>query len=184
MSRDPNVLIGGRVYGLTAILAIRPGCERAVRERIRDWRESPFARLPSTHFARLVVIDRLAFEGPEPLRPEISLQYLLFSATFDGDAASARDDYLEEMCRRMPEVVESVFGLCAGAPGANPARFREWIVANRLEVRAFFADRPKATVPDVRRALTVRRRMRRFAFRNAHRLPADLQRSFEDAFPR
>jgi hypothetical protein len=187
VSRDPNVMIGGSAYALTVILAIRPGRERRLRERILAWRDSPFARLPSTHFARLVVLDRMVFEGPARLRPEFSLQYLLFSATFDGESGEARDDYLEQMCLRMPAELERVFGLCCGAPcpvARDPARFRDWVVASQLPVSAFFAHRPTATMDQIKRALRLRRRVRNFALENAYQRPRVLQERFEQAFPR
>ena len=90
MKRDPNVMISGVVYALTVVLAITPGRERELRRRIRDWKQSPFARLPGTHFARLVVLDELVYEGPRRRRPQVPLQYLLFSATFDGTSSAAR----------------------------------------------------------------------------------------------
>jgi hypothetical protein len=185
--KDPNVLIGGTAYGLTVILAIRPGRERELRRRILDWDDSPFARLPNTHFARLVVLDRMVFEGPARLRPEFSLQYLLFSATFDGESAEARDDYLEQMCAQMPRELEHVFGLCCGAPcpvARDPAKFQRWIVDNQVPVSSFFAHAPNATVPQIEDACRLRRRVRAFALANAYRRPDLLQRRFEEAFPR
>ena len=186
MRRDPNLMLGGASYALTVILAIRPGREVELRDRLVAWGTSPFARLETTHFARLVVLDRMVFEGPDRERPLFPYQYLLFSATFDGESSEARDEYLERMCRRIPEL-EDVFGFCIGAPfplAANPALFREWIVAHQYDVSAFFAHRPRARVADIRAALTLRRRIRRFAFRMAYRRPDELQRSFEQAFPR
>ena len=168
------------------ILAIQPGRELVLRDRILAWRDSPFARLPSTHFARLVVLDRLVFEGPERLRPEFSLQYLLFSATFDAKSGDERDRYLAQMCRRMPDELEDVFGLCAGAPcpvARDPARFRDWIVANQVDAGAFFAHRPAATVRQIRRARRLRRRVRDFALDNAYLRPDVLQDRFKRAFP-
>lgn len=184
MSRDPNAMIGGAVYALTAITAVRPGCERKLRKRLRAWRKpySPFVLLPSTHFARLVIIDRLAFEGPPSAQPPIPQQYLLFSATFDGDSA---DGYLEEMCRRIPDKVESVFGLCTGAPrpvAADPAAFRNWIAGHQVETRAFFAHSPEATVPAVRDARALSEAVRSFAMRTRYDRPDVLQRRFEEAF--
>ena len=185
MRRDPNVMLGGTVYALTVILAVRPGSEQLIRDRILAWPDSPFARLGSTHFARLVVLDRMAFEGPERERPVFPFQYLLFSATFDGDSSEARDRYLERMCRRLPAELEAVFGLCAGAPcpvAREPAVFRDWIVANQVDVSAFFGHRPTATVRDVRRARKVRRRIHRFALRNTYLRPDALQKRFDRVF--
>jgi hypothetical protein len=181
---DPNVLIGGSVYALTAIVPVRPGSERRLSERVRAWATpySPFALLPTTHFARLVVLDRLAFEGPERLRPEVGQHYLLFSATFDGDD---RDGYLEEMCRRLPEQVESVFGLCSGAPrplAGNAVAFREWIAGQQVETKAFFAQDPKATVAEVRAARLLSEALRRFASRTQYAKPDVLKTEFEQRF--
>jgi hypothetical protein len=187
--RDPNALIGGTAYALTVILAVRPGCEELIGARLSTWWQpgfSPFHLLPSTHFARLVVLDRLAFEGPAQRRPEISHQYLLFSATFDGADSAARDEYLESMCTRIKPHVESVFGLCAGAPRpvSDPVPFRKWLVANQIETRAFYAHRPKAKVADVRAARALRERVREFALDHQYDRPDVLQESFEAAFPR
>jgi hypothetical protein len=185
--RDPNVMIKGSAYALTVILAIRPGRERELRARILAWRDSPFARLPSTHFARLVVLDRMVFEGPARLRPEFSLQYLLFSATFDGESSEARDHYLEQMCLQMPVELERVFGLCCGAPcpvAGDPARFSAWVVASQIPVSAFFAHCPTAKVRQIKGARRLRRRVRDFALENAYMRPHVLQERFERAFPR
>jgi hypothetical protein len=187
VSRDPNVMIDGSVYALTAITAVRPGREPLLRERLRALRcpDSPFARLPSTHFARFVVLDRLAFEGPPAARPAIGQQYLLFSSTFDGEASEARDAYLEHMCRRVPETVDEIFGLCAGAPAAaEPERFRDWIVSHQVRTRAFFAHDATAKVGDVLAACALSAAVRSFALKVPYARPDVLQREFEQTFRR
>jgi hypothetical protein len=183
--RDPSVLIGGTVYALTVILAIEPGRERLLRRRIREWRPSPFVLLPSTHFARLVVLDRMAFEGPERRRPAFPRQYLLFSATFDGTTTEARDEYLRELCRQVPDHVEQVFGLCAGAPRplrGNPGGFSAWIAGHQIPPAAFYAHDPKASVEDVHRARALQKRVRAFALRNRYERPEVLKARFDEAF--
>ena len=187
MSRDRNVVIGGTVYALTAILAIEPGRTQLLRRRLKAWDPSPFAVLPSTHFARLVVLDRMVFEGPDRDRPEFPVQYLLFSATFDGAGARARDEYLQAMCREVPGHVESVFGLCAGAPRPlrrNPAGFSAWIAANQIAPSAFYAHDPFASVQDIRDARALQARVREFALRNTYQRPEVLKAAFDEAFPR
>jgi hypothetical protein len=183
--RDPSVLIGGTVYALTVILAIESGRERLLRQRIREWKPSPFVLLPSTHFARLVVLDRMAFEGPERRRPAFPLQYLLFSATFDGATTEARDEYLRAMCREMPDHVESVFGLCAGAPRplrGNPAGFSAWIAGHQTAPSSFYGHAPTASVQTVLSARELQRRVRAFALRNRYERPEVLKANFERAF--
>jgi hypothetical protein len=187
--RDPNAMIGGSVYALTTITAVLPGRELLLRERVRALREpySPFTLLQDTHFARLVVLDRLAFEGPPEAQPPIGQQFLLFSATFDGTTGLQRDAYLERMCSRVPAQVESVFGLCAGAPrplAGNPALFRAWLVGHQVKTHAFFAHRPRATVAQIRAARALSDALRGFERRTRYARPEALQREFEQAFGR
>jgi hypothetical protein len=187
VSRDPSVLIGGTVYALTAILAIEPGREKLLRKRLKAWKPSPFSVLPSTHFARLVVLDKMAFEGPDRRRPAFPQQYLLFSATFDGATAEARDEYLRDMCHQVPEHVESVFGLCAGAPRplrGNAAGFAEWIAANRIAPSSFFAHDPVANVQEIQRARARQAQVREFALRNVYQRPEVLRAAFDREFRR
>jgi hypothetical protein len=187
MSRDPSVLIGGTIYGLTAILSIEPGRESLLRERLKAWEPSPFSVLPSTHFARLVVLDKMVFEGPDRSRPAFPQQYLLFSATFDGATPEARDEYLQDMCREVPEHVEGVFGLCAGAPRplrGNGTGFAAWIAANQIAPSAFFAHDATASVRDIHRARALQARVREFALRNVYQRPEVLKAAFDRAFPR
>jgi hypothetical protein len=187
VSRDPSVLIGGTVYALTVLLAIEPGRERRLRRRLKTWKPSPFALLPSTHFARLVVLDRMVFEGPDRERPAFPLQYLLFSATFDGATTQARDEYLQAMCIEVPDHVEDVFGLCAGAPrplAGNPVGFATWLVCHQIPPSAFYAHDPTATVQEVRDARALQARVREFALRNTYQRPRVLKANFEREFGR
>lgn len=184
---DPNAAIGGHVYALTTLTAIRLACTEALRERVLglDERDSPFARVEGTHFARLVVIDRLPFEGPSQDAPTVRHQYLLFSAVIDGDTSEDRDAYLARMCERVPETVDGVWSLCLGAPEpvpAEPHRFACWLAANQVKTRAFYAHYADATVQEVRDALVLQERVRRFAVRTQYLTPRCLQREFARAF--
>jgi hypothetical protein len=186
--RDPNVAIGGHVYALTALTAIRLGCMEALRERLLKLgeRDSPFARVEGTHFARLVVIDRLPFEGPLRDAPIVRHQYLLFSVVFDGDMGEDRDAYLTRMCERIPETVEGVWSLCLGAPEpatADPPRFASWLAANQVKTRAFYAHYADATVGEVRDAIGLHERVWSFAVRTQYWTPGALQQEFAREFP-
>ena len=123
--RDPNVMIDGSVYALTAITAVRPGREPLLRERLRALRcpDSPFARLPSTHFARFVVLDRLAFEGPagRPAGDRAAVPALLLDLRRRGQRGARRLPRAHVPARARDRVDE-IFGLCAGAPGRRRAR--------------------------------------------------------------
>ena len=186
-AREPNVAIGGRVYALTTLTAIRPGCTEALRERVLQLgaRRSPFARVEGTHFARLVVIDRLPFEGPPQDAPSVRHQLLLFSAVFDGTTSQERDAYLARMCERVPEAVDRVWSLCLGAQepvSADPHRFAYWVAGNQVKTRAFYAHCPTATVQEVRAAVVLQERVRRFAVGRQYLTPRALLQEFARAF--
>jgi hypothetical protein len=163
--RDPNVARHGSTYALTVISPIRAGADdelRRILPGLGTGGESPFAEVPGTHFARLVVLDHLPYEGPPKRAPTLRLPLLLFSCVVDGDP----DVYLEEMCRRIRGTVDLVWGQCAGAPvppASIPAAFRAWMRADQVQTSAFFAAYAPATVAEVRAALGTRRRVRELA---------------------
>ena len=131
-------------------------------------------------------MDRMVFEGPDRRRP-------VFPAAVPavlGDLrrhheGEDRDEYLREMCTEMPEHVEGVFGLCAGAPRplrGNAARFSAWIAATRPHRRRSTPTGRRLGAEDVRSALALQKRVREFALRNPYERPEVLQANFEAAF--
>jgi hypothetical protein len=85
----------------------------------------------------------------------------------------------------MPDHVEGVFGLCAGAPrplAGNPGGFSAWITCHQIPPSAFYAHDPTATVQDVHAARALQARVRAFALRNTYERPAVLRANFERAF--
>lgn len=122
--------------------------------------ESPVARLPRTHLARWVVIDRLPGDAPEPDR--LDRPYLLFTACVDGDARS----YARELAERLRPELDAIWGRCAGYPGsADPAAFADWLLAHHVRTSFFVSAYPKATVQDVHNALAAREQILGFALR-------------------
>jgi hypothetical protein len=176
---DPNYAIGGQAYALTVITAITPGRQQQVRDALARL-ERPFAHSPATHFARLLVVERLPVEtppGPVPLE----FPYLLFSATLDGDP----DAYLTGLCAQMPDAVDAIWGSGVGAPprpSTSPGAFTAWMRANQHETNVFFAPYGGATVAEVSAALALAERVRAFAIRTAARSPSTLQAEFRREF--
>jgi hypothetical protein len=135
----------------------------AVRDALAalDPEASPFARVPTVHFARFVALApperqdaRQPAEGPLPT-------VLMFSAFFDGDAGA----FLEALCAALPDEADAVWRSCAGYPGhprAGAHAFRRWLEAHRVPATAIFGAYPDATVADVRAALAFRERFRAF----------------------
>ena len=130
--------------------------EAALRDELATWEESPFAALANVHFARFVVIERVAREDASQPDDHLDRPYLMASAFFDGDPEAWPD--------ALPDEVVAVFRHCAGWPGAGRRPFRRWLLAHRVEATAVFGAYPDATVAQVRDALAFRRRFRELAF--------------------
>lgn len=177
-----NICLNGDTYGLTAFSPIRPdhgrSSPRLELERVLAAMpvlgESPLAKLTDTHFARWVVINRLPFEGKRPWADTLPVPYLLFTSQFD----SSLDDYLDRMCRLIPETVEAVWGKCSGFPGTNPAAFTNYIKHCQVETTFFFGAYPSTDVPVVKRAIEVQDATRRFVLANQGKQPAELRAAF------
>lgn len=174
-SGDRNKAIGAEVFALTILLRIKPGCAERLRSDIRALRDdSPFEQIGSTHFARLVVIDRLAFEGPMQNAPDTRGELLLFTAVVDG---AAWTDYLPRLYGGR---LQPVWDACVDAPD-DAARFPGWMRENQLETCAFFWQYD-ATVGEARDALALRDRVRAFALANKYVTPDELRRNFRAVF--
>jgi hypothetical protein len=172
---DRNKAIGANVYALTILLRVKPGRAQRLRAGIRALRDdSPFEEIGSTHFARLVVIDRLAFEGPMQDAPDIRGELLLFTAVVDGDAWG---DYLRRLYGGR---LQFVWDACVDAP-ADVTGFARWLRANQVETRAFYWHYD-ATVDEVREALALREQVRPFALANKYVTPDVLRSNFRAAF--
>jgi hypothetical protein len=174
---DPNIAIGGNVYALTILLRIRAGFTEELRAAARALPRdpSPFENLPRTHFARLVVIDRFAFEGPAQEAPDVRGEFLLFTAVIDGKECR---DYLQALWD--VEDLRAIWGLCENAPD-DALAFVRWMLAHQLTARAFFRDYD-GTVAEVKAALELRDEVRAFALANQYVTPPDLYKRFREVF--
>lgn len=136
---------------------------------------SPFARVSSTHFARLVVMDDVVFVGAPAREEHLKSRYLVFETNFDGDL----DTYLTRMAREIPEVVESVWKHCGGYPGvADPAGFAAYMKKCQIATTFFFADVNDKTVQQNLRALQVQSALAHFMEKNQGKPAAEIQKSF------
>src|SRR6266481_1368983 len=98
----------GQVYGLTILAPIiedeRIGLSHTLALRyylstLPKDHLSPFARLSSTHLARLVVMDDVVFVGSPACEEHLKSRYLVFETNFDGDL----DTYLRCLATEAPE---------------------------------------------------------------------------------
>ena len=170
----------GQATALTAFNRLESGredVERYLRDLPRG-PESPLARLPRLHFARWVVIDRLPPDPPEP--DELDQPYLLFTACVDGDTRA----FARELGERLRPELDSIWGRCAGYPGAADAvAFADWLLDHHVPTSFFVAAYGKSTVQDVRNSLAAREQVLGFALRAQKLAPAQRLDAFKAAFP-
>ena len=168
---------------LTVLTPILTGAEQDLTEYLENippGEGSPFRRLPGTHFARWVVIDRPRGDYQGAPVPPTSLlsSYLLFTSTFDSTVA----EHVEELRIRLGAEADEVWRPCVGYPGRRQQRkFRQYFTHNRIREdiwhRAY-----DATVQEIRAALDLRRRHIEFALRSQRLDDQELHRQFLEEF--
>ena len=163
-------ILGGRLTGAQHAAAIR-----AVLASAPDGKDSPFARVPMTHFARWVVIDDLPTLDAPAKEDHLASNYLLFAAEFDGPL----DEYLEFLVTANPGLLDDVYSHCVAFPGVSDVReFARYIKQCQVETTLLFGGYPNATVADVLNALRAQRALLDFSATAGSVPPAELRASF------
>jgi hypothetical protein len=179
LSFTSNVL-GGH-YALTVTTPIKPGAEPELRSYLESLTEhdSPFARLPRTHFGRWVIVPAFVKDPSQRREEDLGGPLLIFSVTFDGDL----DSYLEELVTVLAAESARIWGSCIGAPApAGGEALKAYLRHNQLQTGVFFSAYPQATVRDVRTGLDRRARTIAFAIRAQAMSPQDAHEAFLEAF--
>ena len=100
----------GNMYGLTILSPIiddpkiKISHDTALRtylQKMHRHERSPFAKVSGTHICRLVVMDDVVFVGNPAKEEHLKSKYLVFNSNLYGGL----DAYLEEMARKIPDVV-------------------------------------------------------------------------------
>ena len=174
----------GSVYGLTILSPIidddkaTPSHDLQIRKYLATLPtgpESPFARAPGTHLARLVVIDDVIFVGSPAIEEHLQSKYLVFESNCDGDL----DTYLGGLAKAVPEHFDAIWSHCIGYPGAaNPRAFIDYMKACQLETTLYFAAVNDKSVPVTLRALQTQRAVTDFIATHQGMEPARLQAEF------
>ena len=158
-----NDRLGAQLRTFCAVVPLDDA--EAARTEIEGWplgEQSPFARLPATHFARFVIIPGLERQVVDQPADDLASPYLMFSAFFDGE----HDAYLTALCEQAGDEADRAWRHCRGYPG-HPARsgatFRRWLDAHRVPATAIFGAYPDKSVQEVRDALAFRDAFREFA---------------------
>jgi hypothetical protein len=174
----------GSLYGLTILSPIKvaPHAEissslalRTYLSRMHRHHLSPFARVSSTHLARLVVMDDVVYFGMPSCEEHLNTQYLIFETNFDGDL----DTYLDRLADKIPETVNAIWRHCVGYPGAEDrTAFKRYMKACQIETTFYFADVNNKTVQQTLRALQTQSAVAAFIERNQGRSAAHVQAAF------
>jgi hypothetical protein len=136
---------------------------------------SPLAKVSSTYFARLVVLDDVVFVGKPAREEHLKSRYLIFETNFDGDL----DTYLKRLVTEVPEFVDTVWKHCVGYPGvANSDAFVVYMKNCQLKTTFFFADVNDRTVQHTLKALQTQSALTHFIERNQGKPAAEIQKLF------
>ncbi|MEU7901249.1 hypothetical protein [Actinoplanes sp. NPDC049118] len=164
---------------VTVFARIEDGRADAVRERLRAYeKDSPFAKVPGVHFARLLVLehavrqqrpavwrrrarllDLVAHFGRGPRPDDLPHPYLLMTATVDGEPA----DFFRRLRHLGPDA-DAVWGDCTGYPRHDEeGPFVGFFAERSVRADYTFAGAPDGTVTEIRDAILLRRQLAAFA---------------------
>jgi hypothetical protein len=174
----------GSVYGLTILSPIidddkaTPSHDLQIRNylaKLSTREDSPFARAPGTHLARLVVMDDVIYVGMPSCEEHLKSKYLIFESNLDGDL----DTYLAGLAANIPEHLDAIWKHCVGYPGAaNRQAFIDYMKACQLTTTFYFAAVNDKSVPETLRALQTQAAVTEFIATHQGADPASLQRDF------
>jgi hypothetical protein len=173
----------GSVYGLTILSPIRDDSDAEIPHNLairtylaklpRD-QNSPFAKVFSTHMARLAVLDDVVYVGTR-YSDRLKVQYLIFESNFDGDL----DTYLKQLAAEATGEVNSIWQHCIGYPGAeNVGAFIAYMKRCQVETTFYFAHVNNKTVQQTLQALHTQNAVAAFIERNQGKHGAELQTAF------
>jgi hypothetical protein len=142
---------------LTVIVNVKPGQAGALREllneigiNIKRNKYIRFAEIPTTHFARWVIID-------DDTR-------LLFTSNYDGDL----DSYLEALLEKACPAMQAIYSKCDGYPTGDlsdaqfNAKFKTYMKANSIDYAAFYMGYRGRTVREVKAYIELRKKLEVF----------------------
>jgi hypothetical protein len=139
--------------------------------------EDPYLlrRTGSTHFGRWVVVERLRDEDGLARSDELSVPYLLFTSNIDG----TRRTYLRRLVEVSPEAMHRIWSHCIGYPlPAGDAALVDYLRRMQIRTNLYFSPYPRAPVPRVSSALSLRKSFIDFAVEADAMAPGKLGPAF------
>lgn len=163
IDRNGFVEVGGQrrsvVNELREYLITLPTAQQD-RFSIDSGLNSPFSRVPGTHFARLFVLDDVRYNGRRPSSPVLDLifnvkmtvpqdvdhlpyAYLVVAIDFDAidGSLTALRSYTNNLWRHMGEELQTIFGYCIGFGAVKSEQaFFDFVRAHQIETTMPFND--------------------------------------------
>jgi hypothetical protein len=174
----------GNIYGLTILSPIKNDVQaevspslaiRTYLQTLPQDQSGPFAKVSSTHMARLVVLNDVVYFGVPSHEEHLEAQYLIFESNFDGDL----DTYLGRLAREAAAEVDAVWQHCDGYPGINDVNaFVAYMKKCQIKTTFYFADVNDKTVQQTLQALQTQSSVTAFIESNQGKPPEELQRAF------
>jgi len=180
---NPNN-ISGQASSFLSMTAIKPDEVEPLREYLqgfRDRKERPFDKVPGTHMARFVIVEKFHCKPSYKQRkPEtLSCASLCFSSNLDGSI----EDYLDVLCDALAPEAQEIWGRCCGSPAKCQGKeLKTYLRHNQVNSGFFYAAYPNATVEDVKRTLDQRERLMAFATQHQGVPAEQLQKAFLKEF--
>lgn len=142
-----------------------------------DKQDGPLRKTGRTHFGRWVVIERLHDEDGLASSDELGVPYLLFTANVDGSVRT----YLRELVTTASADMHRVWSHCLGYPeDGGDAALTRYLRRMQLRTNLFFSPYPRATVRQVRSAVSLRASFIGFAVDTDGLGPEELQARFRE----
>lgn len=174
----------GQSYGLTILSPIinngsRPAAQdlalRHHLSKLANGEHSPFAKVPGTHFVRLVVMDDVVFVGYPARDDHLKSQYLICTMDFDGPL----EPYLQTLARTIPAELNAIWKHCVGYPGAaDTGKFAEYMKKCQVETTLYFSDVNDRTLDQTLKALLVKTAVTAFVERYQGQPASVVQQAF------
>jgi hypothetical protein len=159
---------------LTPIVGASVPPLRATLEALPAGDASPFARLGSTHFVRLVILEQLGADGAGERAHRLDPPLLYLDANFSDDV----DRWIDDLVRTIRETVDAVWRHAVDYPGlAYPDRFRRYLRSHQLSSHMCLATSADAGLAEVRRGLAARATLIELATTTQQLAPAALRQT-------
>lgn len=174
------------VYGLTTLCPIENDSAEnqsygaLIRHRLHELplnERSFMASVPNTYLCRLFVLDDVFYQGKPAALDRLASKYLIFNSNFHGD----RDTYLRGMWDAASETIREVWEFCVGFDQVTDASsFVEYIKKCQVKTTFLFNGSTDDELAEQLKSLYLKQEFSKFAFHNAGKSPAALQKAFSE----